>query len=134
MGNVVQLWNPRIDPRLGRHWVRFEDPVIVGGDNPGQAGVLTLLPAGDDRLRVRLQVIGNEYEEDVSPGNDIALWIHGLQMLVGVSAVEEGRALVAFGIPRGSRANVTLDDEDPSAFGVPPGGAGAPSGLCQMPG
>lgn len=112
MGNVVQLWNPRIDPRLGRHWVRFEDPVIVGGDNPGQAGVLTLLSAGDDKLRVRLQVIGNEFEEDIAPGSDIALWINGLEMLVGVAAVEHGRALVAFGIPRGSHANVTLEGDN----------------------
>lgn len=133
MGNVVHLWNPRIDPRLGRHWVRFEEPVVVGGETPGQSGVLTLLPSEDNRLRVRLQVIGDEFEEDLTPGNDIALWINGLQMLVGVSAIGEGRALVAFGIPRGMQANVTLEGEAGEVY-LPPPGAGTASGLRQMPG
>jgi hypothetical protein len=132
MGNVVQLWNPRIDHRLGRHWIRFEDPIVVGGTNPEQSGVLTVLPLEGDRLRVRLQVIGSEYEQDIAPGNDIAIWINGLYMLIGVTAVDEGRALVAFGVPRGSQANVTLDeDAAPMNLAVLPSFQ-SPAGLCEM--
>jgi hypothetical protein len=132
VGNVVQLWNPRIDHRLGRHWIRFEDPIVVGGTLPEQSGVLTVTPLGDDRLRARLQVIGGEYEEIITPGNDIALWINGLYMLVGVTAVEEGRALVAFGVPRGSLANVTLDeDEAPMDLAILPTFQ-SPAGLREM--
>lgn len=132
MGNVVQLWNPRIDHRLGRHWVRFDDPIVVGGTCPDQSGVLTIAPLGEDRLQARLQVIGNEYEETITPGNDIALWINGLYMLIGVTAVEDGRALVAFGVPRGSQANVTLDeDEAPMDLALLPSFQ-SPAGLCEM--
>lgn len=132
MGNVVQLWNPRIDPRLGRHWIRFEDPIVVGGTNPGQSGVLIVTPLAGDRLHVRLQVIGHDYEQDIAPGNDIALWINGLYMLIGVTAVEEGRALVAFGVPRGAQANVTLeDDPDPAHYPFEPSFE-SPAGLCEM--
>lgn len=132
MGNVVQLWNPRIDHRLGRHWIRFDDPIVVGGTCPEQSGVLTVTPTGEDTLRVRLQVIGNEYEQTITPGSDIALWINGLYMLIGVTAVEEGRALVAFGVPRGSQANVTLDeDEAPVDLAALPSFQ-SPAGLCEM--
>jgi hypothetical protein len=126
VGNVVQLWNPRVDHRLGRHWVRFEDSIVVGGSTPDQSGVLTVVPLDGDMLRVRLQVIGGEYEEDIAPGNDIAIWINGLYMLIGVTAVEDGRALVAFGIPRGSQVNVTLDND------AAPADLPSPSGLRQM--
>lgn len=135
MGNVVQLWNPRIDHRLGRHWVRFAEPIVVGGSTPEQSGVLTVQPVSEDKLRVRLKVIGSEFEEDLVPGNDLALWINGLYMMVGVTAVEEGRALVAFGIPRGSKANVTLDDGSRPADDADLRTPQAPitlSGLCQM--
>jgi hypothetical protein len=132
VGNVVQLWNPRIDHRLGRHWVRFNEPIVVGGTSPDQSGVLTVTPLGGDRLHVCLQVIGAEYAEDIAPGNDIALWINGLYMLIGVTAVEEGRALVAFGVPRGSQANVTLDeDAAPMDLALLPPFQ-SPAGLCEM--
>ena len=135
MGNVVHLWNPRIDHRLGRHWIRFEDPIVVGGASPEQSGVLTVHPLEGDRLRARLKVIGSEFQEDIAPGNDIAIWINGLYMLVGVTAVEDGRALVAFGIPRGATGNVTLDVGNGTADRLDP--AALPSfrtsaGLCQM--
>ena len=132
MGNVVQLWNPRIDHRLGRHWIRFDDSIVVGGSHPEQSGVLTVLPMEGNRLRVRLQVIGGEYEEIITPGNDIAVWINGLYMLIGVTAVEDGRALVAFGVPRGSQANVMLDeDEAPMDLaGLPL--VQSPAGPCEM--
>jgi len=107
--NVVHLWNPRSIHHLRRQWISFSERIIIGGENIEQSGVLSVLPAGDDELRARLQVMGHEYEEVVTPGHDITVRISGLELIIGVKAVEDERMLVEFGIPPGSRVGVTLD-------------------------
>ena len=109
MANITQLWNPRGNNRLRRYWIRSNDRIVIGGDTPEQSGVLMLLPPRSDGLCARLQVMGTQFEETVAPGNDIAVWINGLELFVGVKAVEDERLLVAFGIPHGSKVNVTLE-------------------------
>lgn len=109
MSNVVHLWNPRSNHRLRRCWVPFSDRIIIDGENLEQSGVLSVLPVGHDQLRARLQVLGHEYEEVVTPGHDITVRISGLELIIGVKAVEDERMLVEFGIPPGSRVGVTLD-------------------------
>ncbi len=109
MGNVVQLWNARGDQRLRRYWIWFKDRIVIGGEFPQQAGMLTLLPAGADGLRVRLQVRGGEFEQTIARGNDIAVWINGLELFVGVKAVADECVLVAFGVARGAKVSVTLE-------------------------
>jgi len=109
MSNVVHLWNPRSSHPLRRHWVSYSDRILIGGDNPDQAGVLSVLPVDNDALRARLQVMGREYEEVVTRGHDITVWISGVELIVGVKAIAEGRMLVEFGIPPGSKVGVTLD-------------------------
>lgn len=114
MSNVAQLWNTRRSQRLRRHWVSFSDRIVITGEDLDQSGVLSVLPTGRegdrDALRARLRVLGNEFEEVVTPGQDITVWIHGLELVVAVRAVEDERMLVEFGIPPGSRVGVTLDD------------------------
>jgi hypothetical protein len=113
MSNVAQLWNTRCNQRLRRHWVSFSDRIVIAGEDLDQSGVLSVLPTGreGDReaLRARLRVLGNEFEEVVTPGQDITIWIHGLELVVAVRAVEDERMLVEFGVPPGSKVGVTLD-------------------------
>ena len=113
MSNVVQLWNPRSSHRLRRHWVSFQDRIVIAGDDLEQAGVLSVLPMGRGELCARLQVMGREFEETVTPGHDITVWIHGLELVIGVKAVEDERMLVEFGVPPGSKVGVTLDSGKP---------------------
>lgn len=109
MAKVAQLWNPRSNHGLRRYWISFEDQIVIGGENLDQAGVLSLRPAGTGELRARLRVMDDEFEQAVSSGNDIAVWINGLQLFVGVKAIDDERMLLAFGIPPGTRVNLTLE-------------------------
>lgn len=111
MTNVVHLWNPRSNHHLRRHWVSFSDRIIIDGESIEQSGVLSVLPVGCDQLRARLRVMGREYEEVVTPGHDITVWISGLELTVGVKAVEDERMLVEFGVPPGSKVGLTLGSE-----------------------
>ena len=141
MSSVARLWSPRNKHRLSRHWISFENRIVISGEGPAQAGTLSVQPTGQGGLRARLQVMGRKYEELVSAGNDIAVWINGLNLFVRVTAVEDARRLVAFGIPPGSTVNLALEqgtgiEDDASA--CPRGyrriyenGAGCPIGLCQ---
>jgi Fe2+ transport system protein FeoA len=113
MNNVVYLWNPRSSNHLRRHWVSYSERIIIGGTNLEQAGVLTVLPRGHDELRARLRVMGREFEEVVTPGHDITVWINGLELIIGVKAIADERMLVEFGIPPGSNVDVTLDSGMP---------------------
>jgi len=141
MGKLARLWNPRGNQKLRRHWISFEDQIVIGGETSAQAGVLSVRPASQGELRARLCVEGGEYEELVHAGNDIAIWINGLTLFIGVRAVDEERMLVAFGIAPGAKVNVTLEtasgtDEDTRAVprhnqGAAPCGGGCPVGLCQ---
>ncbi len=141
MGKVAWLWNPRSSHKLRRYWVAFEDQIVIGGDNLDQAGVLSVRPACQGELRARLRVMGREFEGPVNPGNDIAVWINGLKLFVCVKAVDDARMLVAFGIPTGSKVNVTLEagcgvKDDAYALPAPhggdrPHGSDYPIGLCQ---
>ncbi len=109
MSNVVHLWNPRSDRRLRRHWISFSERIIIGGEHIEQSGVLSVLPAGNEELCACLRVMGRAYEEVVTPGHDITVWISGLKLTIGVKAVDDERMLVEFGIPPGSKVGVTLD-------------------------
>ena len=143
MGKVAQLWNPRGNHRLRRHWVSFEDQIIIDGGSLEQAGILSVRPGCKGQLRARLRVMGPEYEEAVSAGNDLEIWINGLKLFVGVKAVDDGHMLLAFGIQRGSKVSLTLDagpgrDEaaivaDCANDGAARNGFGCSIGLCQTP-
>ncbi len=109
MGSVAYLWNPRSKHRLRRQWVSFEDQISIDGESPEQSGLLSLTPVGSAELRARLQVMGQEFEEPIEFGNDIVIWINGLEIFVGVRAVEEGRVLAAFGVLPGQKVELTLD-------------------------
>lgn len=108
MNNVVHLWNPRSNHHLRRHWVSFSERIIIDGEDIEQSGVLSVLNAGHDELRANLRVMGKEYEEVVTPGHDITVRISGLELIIGVKAVEDERMLVEFGIPPGSKVGLTL--------------------------
>lgn len=112
MSNVAYLWNPRSNNHLRRHWIDYSERIVIGGGSVEQAGVLTVLPVDHDELRARLRVMGREFEEVVTPGHDITVWINGLELVIGVKAVEDQRMLVEFGIPPGSKVDVTLDGGD----------------------
>lgn len=103
------MWNPRSDHRLPRHWISYDERIVIGGENREQAGVLSLRPDGEGELRARLQVAGEEYGEIIAPGWDLAIWINGLSLFVDLIAVEDRRMLAAFRIPAGARVSVTLE-------------------------
>lgn len=111
MSNVVHMWSPRSNHHLRRHWVDFGDRIIIDGENIEQSGVLSVQPMGWDQLRACLQVMGRQYEETVTPGHDITVWISGVEVTIGVKAVEDERMLVEFGVPMGSKVGVTLGSE-----------------------
>jgi hypothetical protein len=48
--------------------------------------VLSRRPCGAGELRARLRVRGRGFEEAVSRAHDIAVWINGLELFVGVRA------------------------------------------------
>jgi len=113
MSNVAQLWNMRPSHGLRRHWVSYSDRIVIEGEDLEQSGVLSVLPSGreGDReaLTARLRVLGDEYEETVAHGQDITVWIHGLELVIAVRVVEDQRMLVEFGVPHGAKVGVTLD-------------------------
>lgn len=116
MGSVTQLWNPCGNRTLHRYWVSFSDRIIIEGENPEHAGVLSLRPEGTHGLKARLQILGSECESPVAPGCDITLWINGLALFIGVKAVEETRVLVAFGVPRDATVAVTVALDEGGGF------------------
>ena len=98
-------------------------------------------PACRGELHARLRVMGREYEGAVNTGNDLAIWINGLMLFVGVKAVDDEHMLLAFGIQPGSRVKVTLDagaGVSEAAIASPladdaanPDRSGCPIGMCQ---
>ena len=116
MGSVTQLWNPCGNRTLHRYWVSFSDRIIIEGENPEHAGVLSLRPEGTHGLKARLQILGSECESPVAPGCDITLWINGLALFIGVKAVEETRVQVAFGVPRNATVAVTVALDEGGGF------------------
>lgn len=141
MGNVTHLWNPRGNHRLRRFWVSFEDQILIDGESSDQVGVLSLRPASPGQMLARLQAMGHDFEEAVSSGNDLAIWINGLKLFIGVKAIDDTRMLIAFGIQPGSKVHVTLEAtngaEDSFRFRSPAGlrafedSPGCHIGICQ---
>lgn len=123
MGKLARLWNPRFDHRFDRCWIEYGDAILIAGPARSPAAVLTLWPAGRTHLRALLHTGAGTYETAVDCGEDIAIRIDALSLLVGVAAVEDERLLVCFAIPRGSRIEVSLD----AGTGIAPGGLGASS-------
>jgi hypothetical protein len=109
VGSVAQLWNSRSKHGLRRHWISFQDRIIIGGAYLEQTGVLSVQRAREGGLCARLRVMGRELEEVVKPGNDIAVWINGLELIIGVKAVDDEHMLAVFGIQPGSNVTVTLE-------------------------
>ena len=109
MGSVAHLWNPRGNSRLRRYWVAFGEQISIDGESLDQSGVVSFRADRPGHLHARLQAMGCEFEEAVAPGNDIAVWINGLKLFIGVKAIDANRMLVAFGIQAGARVNVTLE-------------------------
>ena len=109
MGEVAQLWNSRSKHSLRRHWISFQDRIVIGGEYLDQTGVLSVQRVSQGELRARLRVMGREFEEVIKVGNDIAVWINGLELIVGVKAVDGERMLAAFGIQPGSNVCVSLE-------------------------
>ena len=109
VGNVARLWNSRSKHSLRRHWISFQDQIVIDGESLEQTGVVSVRRACQGELRARLRVMGREFEEVIKEGNDIAVWINGLELIIGVKAVDDERVLVVFGIPPGSKVNVTLE-------------------------
>ena len=105
MSNVVQLRNPRTNLQMRRYWISFSESVIIGGESADESGVLTV---GRDGLRAQLSVGGRELAQSIAHGTNIALWIGGAQVFIGVVAVEGERMLVSFGIPRGAKVSVAV--------------------------
>ncbi len=122
MGSVAQLWNSRSKHNLRRHWISFQDLIVIDGECLEQTGVLSVQRAHARELCARLRVMGREFEEVVKPGNDIAVWINGLELIIGVKAVDDERMLAVFGIQPGSNVTVTLEP-----------GAGADSDATTLP-
>ena len=109
MASVAQLWNPRGNSRLRRYWVGFDEQIFIDGESLDQSGVVSFRTARPGQLQARLRAMGCEFEEALTPGNDIAIWINGLKLFIGIKAVDANRMLVAFGIQAGARVSVTLE-------------------------
>ena len=114
MDNVVQLWNARQSPRLSRHWIYYAERIVILGERFDEAGMLSMTPTSGDALHARLRVLGDEFEENVIPGQDITLRLHGAELVVRVRALERDRMLVEFGMPPGSRFRIRIDSEQPA--------------------
>ena len=96
MGEVAQLWNSRSKHSLRRHWISFQDRIVIGGEYLDQTGVLSVQRVSQGELRARLRVMGREFEEVI-------------KVIVGVKAVDGERMLAAFGIQPGSNVCVSLE-------------------------
>jgi hypothetical protein len=109
VGTVTQLWNPRGERRLPRHWISYDERILIGGEGREQAGVLSVRPGAGGALRARLQVAGGDFGESIEPGHDLAIWINGLSLFVDLIAVGEQRLLASFRAPAGARVRVTVE-------------------------
>lgn len=109
MGTVTQLWNPRGDRRLPRHWISYDERILIGGQGREQAGILSVRPGDGGALRARLQVADGEFGESIEPGHDLAIWINGLSLFVDLIAVEEARLLASFRVPSGAKVSVAVE-------------------------
>ena len=113
MGSVTKIWSPRnFRSPLKRYWIGFREDVFIHGENVEQSGVLSICPPGDsDAITAHLRVLGREVTQVLQPGEDISVRIHGLELIVGVRAVERDRLLLEFGVPQGSHASLTLAEQ-----------------------
>jgi hypothetical protein len=64
-----------------------------------------------DSITAHLRVSGREVTQVLQPGEDISVRVHGLELIVGVRAVEDDRLLLESGVPHGSRASLTLAEQ-----------------------
>jgi hypothetical protein len=108
VGNVTQLWNPHGSRRTPRHWISYDERIVIGGEKREQAGELSVRPGDGGKLHARLHVADGDFDEQVAPGEDLAIWINGLRLFVDLIAVEERRMLAAFRAPVGAQVSVTL--------------------------
>ena len=51
VSSVARLWSPRNKHRLSRHWISFENRIVISGEGPAQAGTLSVQPTGQGGLR-----------------------------------------------------------------------------------
>ena len=112
MGEVAQLWSPRVYPRLERHWVSFGERIVLSEDGREEAGALLILPVCYGQLCAVLQVMELKYEKTIKTGTDIAIWINHIALFVGIIVVENHRVLVSFGARPGSKVKVTIEARD----------------------
>jgi hypothetical protein len=113
VGSVTKIWSPRnFCSPLKRYWFAFHEDVFIHGENVEQSGVLSIRPPHDsDAITAHLRVFGREVTQVLQPGEDISVRIHGLELIVGVRAVEDDRLLLEFGVPQGSHASLTLAEQ-----------------------
>ena len=113
MGSVTRIWSVRnFRSPLKRYWVGFREDVFIHGENAEQSGVLSIGPPdGSDAITAHLRGFGREVTQVLQPGEDISVRIHGLELIIGVRAVEDERLLLEFGIPEGSHASLTLAEQ-----------------------
>jgi hypothetical protein len=113
VGSVTRIWSVRnFRSPLKRYWVGFHEDVFIHGETPEQSGVLSICPPEDSAaITAHLRVFGREVTQVLQPGEDISVRIHGLELIVGVRAVEDDRLLLEFGIPEGSHASLTLAEQ-----------------------
>jgi hypothetical protein len=110
VGSVTEIWSARkLKPGLRRHWVRFGEAIRISSDETAHRGELSIWrPIADGPLYAALTVAGREFTGEIGRGGELVIHIHDLSLVVAVRAIERGRALVEFGVPRGNHAKVAL--------------------------
>jgi hypothetical protein len=110
MGNVTELWNTRnLQRGLRRHWIPFREKIHISGGQANQSGVLSIhqpMPGGP--LFATLDVEAGQLTEEIGRGGELVIDFHELRLVVVVRAVEDTRALLEFGVPRGQQAHIAL--------------------------
>ncbi len=117
MGSVTRIWSVRnFKSPLKRYWVGIREDVFIHGENAEQSGVLSIAPlessaADCQSITANLRVLGREVTQILQPGEDISVRIYGLELIIGVRALEDERLLLEFGIPQGTHASLTLAEK-----------------------
>jgi len=117
VGSVTRIWSVRnFKSPLKRYWVGFNEDVFIHGENAEQSGVLSITPpqgsaAECGSITANLRVFGREVTQVLQPGEDISVRIYGLELIIGVRALEDDRLLLEFGIPHGTHASLTLAEQ-----------------------
>ena len=110
MGSVTKIWNTRnLKQRAHRHWVRFNEEMLISNGQQDQSSVLSIGQAIPGKpLLATLKVASGHLIQEIGNNGELVINNKNVRLLVVIRAIEESRVLVEFGVPRGDHTQIAL--------------------------